>query len=86
MFDERCDLPAERRGVLVAQVDLIFGAAQPEPHGLIRRAAIKIVFQRDGYLLRHPRLPDCDRLPAPYKINCHASVTATPLAARGLKG
>src|SRR5206468_9667534 len=34
------------------------------------RAAIKIVFQRDGYLLRHPGLLTPHRLSEPYKINC----------------
>src|SRR6266496_6328965 len=86
VFDERCDLPAERRGVLGAQVDLVLGAAQPEPHRLIRRTAIKNVFQCDGNLLCHPRLLDCDRLPAPYKINCQVTVTATPLRACHLQG
>jgi hypothetical protein len=70
MFDERCELPTERCGVLLAQIDLVFGTAQPEPHSLCRRASIKIVLERDGYLLCHPGLPDCDRLSAPYKINC----------------
>jgi hypothetical protein len=55
--DERCELPAERRRVAGAQVDLVGRAADGEPHRLIRRAASKIVFQRDGYLLRHRGLP-----------------------------
>jgi hypothetical protein len=42
--DERCELPAERGGVAGAQVDLVLRAADPEPHRLIRRASIKIVF------------------------------------------
>jgi hypothetical protein len=57
VLDERRELPTERRGVLSAQIDLVLGAAQPEPHRLIRRASIKVVFQRDGYLLCHPGLP-----------------------------
>src|SRR5215471_21506564 len=76
--DEGRQLPAERRGVLAVQIYLVIRAVDPEPHRLIRRATIKIVFQRDGYLLCHPRLPDCDRLFAPYKINCPGVVTATP--------
>jgi len=38
MIDERCELAAERRSVLLAQIDLILGAIYPEPHRLIRRA------------------------------------------------
>src|SRR5215470_12489954 len=68
-LDEGRELPAERVGVLGAQVDLIVGAAEPEPHRLIRRASVKVVFQCDGNLLGHPGLPCCDRLAAPYKIN-----------------
>jgi hypothetical protein len=56
--DEGLELAAERLGVLLAQVDLVRRAVEGEPHRLIRRAAIKIVFQNDGYLLRHPGLPD----------------------------
>src|SRR5262249_14850164 len=56
---ERGQLLAEGGGVLGAQVDLIIGAADGEPHGLIGRAAIEIVLQRDGYLLGHRNLPDC---------------------------
>jgi len=81
MVDEWCELPPERRGVLGAQVDLVLGPADGEPHRLIRRAAIEIVFERDGYLLSRPRLLDCDRLFAPYKINCADPVTATLPAA-----
>jgi hypothetical protein len=58
MADEGLELAAERLGVLVAQVDLVRRAVEGEPHRLSRRAAIKIVFQNDGYLLRHPGLPD----------------------------
>src|SRR5215472_7975962 len=82
VVDEQSDLPAERRGVLLAQIDLVLRAVQPEPHRLRRRAPIKIVFQRDRYLLRHRGLPECDRLPAPYKINRHAAAAATPPVAR----
>jgi len=34
MIDERCELAAERRSVLLAQIDLILGAIYPEPHRL----------------------------------------------------
>jgi hypothetical protein len=44
VVNERRELFAELRGVLLAQVDLVFRAAHPEPHGLVRRSAIKIVF------------------------------------------
>src|SRR6266496_1642758 len=54
--DEGRELPPERGGVLGAQIDLVLCAAQPEPHRLIRRAAIQIVFEHDGYLRCHPGL------------------------------
>ncbi len=38
MTGERCELAAERRGVLGAQIDLILGAIHPEPHRLVCRA------------------------------------------------
>jgi len=57
MFDERCELLAERRGVLLAQIDLILGAIHLEPHRLVCRTAIKIILEFDGYLLCHPGLP-----------------------------
>jgi hypothetical protein len=44
VLDERRKLLPERPGVLLAQIDLVLGAAQPEPHRLLRRAPIKIVF------------------------------------------
>jgi hypothetical protein len=44
MIDKRRELFAELRGVLLTQVDLVFRAAHAEPHGLIRRPAVKIVF------------------------------------------
>jgi hypothetical protein len=44
MVDEGCQPPPERPGVLLAQIDLILGAADRESHCLIRRTAIKIVF------------------------------------------
>jgi hypothetical protein len=55
--DERRELRAERGGVAGAQVDLVAGAAEPEPDRLIGRAAVEVVFQRDGYLLCQPGLP-----------------------------
>jgi len=60
VLDERRQLLAESPGVLGAQVDLVAGAFETEPHRLICRAAIQVVFQRDGYLLRH-YLPPCRR-------------------------
>src|SRR5712691_10179544 len=51
VLDERRELRAEGAGVLAAQIDLIFRALEAEPHGLVCRAAIQVVFQRDGYLL-----------------------------------
>ena len=56
VIDERCEIAAERRGVLGAQIDLILGAIHPEPHPSICRAPIKIILEFDGYLLCHPGL------------------------------
>jgi hypothetical protein len=67
MDQKRRQLAAERPRVVLAQVDLIRRAAEPEPHRLIRRAPVKIVFQHDGYLRCHPGLLDCDGLSAPYR-------------------
>jgi hypothetical protein len=44
MIDKRRELSAELRGVLITQIDLVFRPAHAEPHGLIRRPAVKIVF------------------------------------------
>jgi hypothetical protein len=44
VIDKRRELFAELRGVLLTQVDLVFRATHAEPHRLIRRPAIKIVF------------------------------------------
>jgi hypothetical protein len=44
MVDEGGELPAERGGVAGAQIDLVVCAADREPHRLIRRAPVKIVF------------------------------------------
>jgi len=41
-------LSAERRGVGGVQVDLVVGAADPEPDRLIRRTTFEIVFEDDG--------------------------------------
>jgi len=59
VLDERREHRAQGTGVLGAQVDLVVGAAETEPHRLIRRAAIQIVFQRDGDLVSHllPPMP-----------------------------
>jgi len=42
---ERGKPRTEPRRVLIAQVNLILSSADPKPHGLIRRPAIKIIFQ-----------------------------------------
>src|SRR5712692_3048790 len=59
VLDERRELLAEGTGVLGAQVDLVVGTAEPEPHRLIRRAAIEVIVQRDGHFLSHllPPMP-----------------------------
>src|SRR5262249_60055739 len=56
MRNERCQLLAERPGILLVQIDLVLGAADPEPQRLLGRAAIQIVFERDNYLRCHPGL------------------------------
>src|SRR5512140_3560239 len=78
VLDERSDLAAERRGVLSAQVDLIVGAAEPEPHRLIRRATINVVFQRNCYLLCHPRPPLLRSVSCTVQDQSYSAVTATP--------
>src|SRR5262249_59230987 len=77
MLDEGGQLFTERPSILLVQVDLVLHAADREPHGLVSRAAIKIVFERDHYLRCHSRPPCCAGLPAPYKINCHVAAPAT---------
>jgi hypothetical protein len=47
MFDERRYPGPERRGVPLAKVDLVLCAADPEPHRLVRRVAVQIIFERD---------------------------------------
>jgi len=44
VFEVGGKLAGESRGVAGVQIDLVVGAADPEPHDLSRRAAIKIVF------------------------------------------
>src|SRR5216683_2200526 len=56
--------PTERPGVLFAQIDLVMRDAEPESHRLLGRAAVKIVFQYDGYLRCHRGLHDCTGLSA----------------------
>src|SRR5215472_9824438 len=73
VLDKWCELLTERIGVLLAQVDLVVRTAESEPHGLVRRAAIKVVFQRDGYSLGHLNLHNRDG--ACYRTQ--ASVPAT---------
>src|SRR6266513_820382 len=62
MFYVGRDLPAESDGILLIKVDLVFGAAEPEPQRLIRWASIKVVFEFDTDPLRHRGLHDCDGL------------------------
>jgi hypothetical protein len=49
---------AEGAGVLAAQIDLILCALEAEPYCLLRRAAVEVVDQGDGYLLSHVNLSD----------------------------
>jgi len=65
MLDERCELAAQRRSVLLAQIDLILGVIDPESHRFIGRATIEIILEFDGYLLCHPGLPAALEIPAP---------------------
>jgi hypothetical protein len=57
MIDERCELLAERRGVLLAQIDLILGAIDPKSPVSPAGPPIKIILELDGHLLRHPSFP-----------------------------
>jgi hypothetical protein len=63
MVDKRRELFAELRGVLLAQIDLVFRAGHAEPHGLVRRSTVKVVFQRDD-------CPSCHPYPQPLTPNC----------------
>jgi hypothetical protein len=47
VLDARLELLAEDMRLLCAHVDLILRALEPEPHRLLGRAAVQIVFQRD---------------------------------------
>jgi hypothetical protein len=78
VFDVGRDLPAEPAGILLAEVDLVFGAAQPEPQRLLRWTSIKVVFEFNNDPLRHPGLHDCDGLSAPYKISRHGVIIGPP--------
>src|SRR5262249_58061188 len=86
MGDERCQLPAERGGMGGAQVDLVTGAADGESHCLIGRASVKIVFECDGCLLCHPRLPGCGQLMCTVQDQLPWRAAATPLVARPSHG
>jgi hypothetical protein len=66
--------------VLLAEVDLVFRAAEPEPQRFVCWASIKVVFEFDTYPLRHHGLRDRDELSAPYKINRHPVTTAPPVS------
>src|SRR5579859_1004786 len=74
VLDERHELLTERGGVLLAQVNLIVAAAEGEPYRFGGRAAVKVVFQRDGYSLGHLTLPNCDGA-------CNLSTRASPATA-----
>jgi hypothetical protein len=54
-----------RRSVLLAQIDLILGAIDPESHRFTGRATIEIILEFDGYLLCHRGLPAAPEIPAP---------------------
>jgi len=69
VLNERRELLAEGTGVLGAQVDLVVGAVESEPHSLFRRAAIQVVFQRYSDLLSH------------LSLQCRRTGFAAPLAA-----
>jgi hypothetical protein len=80
VFDVGGELPAESSGILCAQVDLVVGAADPEPHCFICRAALEIVFQEDGYLVAIVAsmpvmgyLHGIDHLPLPRSTAAHRS-------------
>jgi hypothetical protein len=79
VLDEGRELAAEHGRVVLPQADFILcrrsRTGSSHPPGLV-----KIVFNRDGYVLCHPRLPGWDRRPALYKINRHAAAIAVPPA------
>jgi hypothetical protein len=57
MIDERLHSLTQLVRVLLAQVDLVRRAVDPEPHRLVGRAAVKIVHKRDNCLSCHPKTP-----------------------------
>jgi hypothetical protein len=62
MLDEWGKPLTEGPRILLAQIDLVLGAAYPEPECLVRMTAVKIIFQRDRNPRCHPDLHDCDGL------------------------
>src|SRR5262249_15720654 len=76
MVDEGGEVPAERPGVLLGQVDLVARPVQPEPHRLLGRASVEIVCQRDGYLRCHPGLPAANGATSTVPATCNAMITA----------
>jgi hypothetical protein len=85
VLDERRQLLPERGGVFLAQVDLILGAGEPEPHGLSRRAAIQVVFQCDRYSLGHLILPELRWCLHHTQASCPATA-ATPQTRHKFQG
>jgi hypothetical protein len=61
------ELLAERGGVLGVQVDLIIGAVEREPDGLVGWAAGQVVLQDDAYFLDHIFTFPPSTVPAPYR-------------------
>jgi hypothetical protein len=57
VLDERRQPLAELPGILLAQVDLVLCAVQPEADRLIRRCAVKIIFYDNDFPAYHPRPP-----------------------------
>ena len=57
VLHEGSDPLTKLRRVRIAQVNLILSSADPKPHGLIRRAAIQIIFQGNGDPLCHAPSP-----------------------------
>jgi hypothetical protein len=60
MLNERRELRAEGCGVLLAQVDLVLGATEPETQRLGSRAAVYVIFEFDG----SPSEPSSTSVPA----------------------
>ena len=80
MLDERCHLLAERTGVFLAEIDLVLCAADAELQRLGCRASVEIVFEGDGYLLRHGRRPGSLSRPG---LGYGVPSPANPLGAKG---